>query len=350
MLINLLGNAIKFTDRGGVTFKVEVLGNSINSDQFPILKIRFLVEDTGIGMSPEQLEKIFLPFEQVGETQRKTEGTGLGLAISQKIVELMGSTIQVKSELGHGSIFWIDLELPSLLGWNQKFTVYTGEQIIGFTGDKWKILVVDDRWENRSVLINLLSPLGFEIVEASNGEEGLVKATEFQPDLIVLDLIMPVMDGFEMTRRLRQSEELKQVVIIGSSASVYESDRHNTMLAGADDFLPKPMQADDLFQKLQKHLLLEWVYEEKGELSSSNPENRHGQKAATSMAIPSQGELAILLDLAKKGRVKAILEQIDRLEQGNESFIPFGQQIRQLAKTFQIPKIQQLLEKYIKSN
>ncbi|MEG4024823.1 AAA family ATPase [Microcoleus sp. S13C4] len=351
VLINLLGNAIKFTDRGGVTFKVEVLRNSINSDPFPTDKIRFQVEDTGIGMSREQVEKIFLPFEQVGENQRKTEGTGLGLAISQKIVELMDSTIEVKSELAHGSIFLIDLQLPSLLGWNQNFTVYTGEQVIGFRGDKRKILVVDDRWENRSVLINLLSPIGFEIAESSNGEEGLAKAIEFQPDLIILDLVMPVMDGFEMTRCLRQSEEFKQVVIIGSSASVYESDRHNTMVAGADDFLPKPVQADDLFQKLQNHLKLEWIYEEKREVPRGKKEHQDQHEAETStMAIPCLEELAILLDLAKKGRVKAILEQVARIEESNEKFFSFGQEIRQLAKAFQIPKIQQLLEQYMDSD
>lgn len=350
VLINLLGNAIKFTDRGGVTFKVEVLENSLKSDQFPIDKIRFQVEDTGIGMSPDQLEKIFLPFEQVGENNRKTEGTGLGLAISHKLVKLMGSIIQVKSLLGKGSVFSIDLNLTSLAVWVQKSTVYTAEKIIGFTGHKRKILVVDDRWENRSVIVNLLSPLGFEITEASNGEEGLAKAKEFQPDLIVLDLVMPVMDGFEMTRRLRQSEELKQVVIIGSSASVYESDRHNTMVAGGNDFLPKPVQADELFQKLQKHFQLEWVYKEKRELAKEKAENRDGQQPETSMAIPSLEELAILLDLAKKGRVKAILEQIDSLEQADESFVPFGQKIRQLAKTFQIPRIQQLLAQYMASD
>ncbi len=382
VLINLLGNAIKFTDKGGVTFKVAVIGtvgltppptpplqgegsqtppfpgregglrglglpagNSVASQSpFPISKIRFQVEDTGIGMSPAQLEKIFLPFEQVGETKRRTEGTGLGLTISQKIVELMGSTIQVKSQLGHGSVFWIDLELPLLAGWAQKYTVSTSGQIIGFKGNKQKILVVDDRWENRSVIVNLLSPIGFEIAEASNGEEGLAKTKEFQPDLIVIDLVMPVMDGFEMTRRLRQLEELTQVVVIGSSASVYESDRHNTMVAGADDFLPKPVQADDLFQKLQKYLQLEWVYEQnQTQKVTGKTEDSPTQH---SLVAPPAEELAILLDLTKKGRIKAILEQAERIEQLNEEFVPFVQQLRQLAKGFQIPKIQGLIEQY----
>ncbi|WP_392534260.1 response regulator [Nostoc sp. C117] len=263
VLINLLGNAIKFTEKGGVRFTINFVDQLLvnESNQKPIHRIRFQIIDTGIGMSQEQVEKIFFPFEQVGEIKKQSEGTGLGLAISQKIVQLMDSTIQVKSEIGQGSTFWIDLDLQESVDWIQSGRVMAAGKIVGIATDRKKILIVDDKWENRSVVVNLLEEIGFEIIEASDGQEGLDKAMEFLPDLIITDLTMPVMDGFELTRRLRQQEEFQNLTIIVSSASVFESDQHKSLGVGADDFLPKPVHADDLLQKLEKYLQIEWVYE-----------------------------------------------------------------------------------------
>src|SRR5919199_3130810 len=179
VLINLLGNAVKFTDKGRVTFRVGYQEG----------KVRFQVEDTGIGIAPNQLEEIFLPFQQVGEYSRETEGTGLGLAISRQLVQMMGASLNVLSTLGKGSVFWLDLDLPEV---DQGADVGKVDErpIIGFKGSKRKVLVVDDKWTNRSVLVNLLEPLGFEVVEATDGLDGLAKAPEFQPDLILMDLVM----------------------------------------------------------------------------------------------------------------------------------------------------------------
>ncbi|MBD1937107.1 response regulator [Microcoleus sp. FACHB-68] len=276
VLINLLGNAIKFTSVGGVNFQVSVIeryptGISQENEALGVLKnnkrekinykIRFQITDTGIGMSPEQLENIFLPFEQVGDREKQAEGTGLGLAISQKIVQMMDSSIQVQSELGKGSVFWIDLDLPALTNWTETAKVAEEGKIISFTGNQRKILVVDDKWENRSVIVNLLEPIGFEVAEASNGEEGLEKALQFQPDLMITDLVMPVLDGFEMMRRLRLSPQLKNLVVIVSSASVFAKDQHKSSEAGGNDFIPKPIQGEQLLEKLQKYLQIEWIYE-----------------------------------------------------------------------------------------
>ncbi|MEH2295486.1 response regulator [Nostoc sp.] len=263
VLINLLGNAIKFTEKGGVRFTVSFADQfSVNeTNQKPTHRIRFQIIDTGIGMNQEQVAKIFLPFEQVGDIKKQSEGTGLGLAISQRIVQLMDSTIQVKSEIGQGSTFWIDLDLPESVDWMQSTRVMAAGKIVGIATGKRRILIVDDKWENRSVVVNLLEEIGFEIVEATNGQEGLEKAMQFLPNLIITDLTMPVMDGFELTRRLRQQEEFQKLTIIVSSASVFESDQHKSLGIGADDFLPKPVHADDLLQKLQKYLQIEWVYE-----------------------------------------------------------------------------------------
>ncbi|MDY6896818.1 MAG: CHASE2 domain-containing protein, partial [Cyanobacteriota bacterium] len=190
VLVNLLGNAIKFTEEGGVTFSIRLIENNrLNKDNY---KIRFEIIDSGVGMTPEQLNQIFLPFEQVGNKNKQTEGTGLGLAISRKITELMGSEIKVESNLGSGSKFWFDADLEvSQKIVQQKTDLSTNRQIIGLKHCKPNILIVDDQWENRSIIIDYLKAIGFCCFEASNGKEGLRKAEEIKPDLIITDISMP---------------------------------------------------------------------------------------------------------------------------------------------------------------
>ncbi|OCR00749.1 hybrid sensor histidine kinase/response regulator [Oscillatoriales cyanobacterium USR001] len=349
VLINLLGNAVKFTDKGSVTFKVGVVesstieseGNTLNALQ----KIRFQIVDTGVGMSEEQIQKIFTPFEQVGETKRMAEGTGLGLAISGKIVEMMGSQIRVTSQLGAGSQFWFDLDLPCASEFTLKPSSELKGTIVGFTGDKRKLLVVDDRWENRSVIVNLLTPVGFEVVEAENGAEGLEKVNEFNPDAIITDLVMPVMDGFELLRQLRNAEKLKEMIVIVSSASVFESDQYKSLDAGANAFLPKPVQVSELFNLLEKQLGVSWVYAEpkKAESTTKLIPQILGNE---SLVIPSLEQLEILQDLAKKGNLKAIIKQAEELKQLDEKWVPFAEKISEMAKGFQEKKLREFLTQY----
>lgn len=341
VLINLLSNAIKFTETGGVQFTVTVLEKSTLTT-----KIRCQISDTGIGMSQAQTEKIFLPFEQAGDTHKQSEGTGLGLAISQKIVKLMGSKIHVKSELNQGSIFWMDLDLQESLDWMQSARMIADDKIVGIANGKRKVLIVDDKWENRSVIVNLLQEIGFEIAEATNGEQALEKTLQFLPDLIITDLAMPVMDGFELTRRLRKLPEFENLTIIVSSASVFESDEHKSIGVGADDFLPKPVQMEDLFLKLQQYLQVEWIYEslqlkETVEVIPVNPQISFNEL----IAIPS-AELEQLFELAMRGNIKGIREQAENLKQLDEKFIPFAQELLQLAKSFQIDKIKEFIQLY----
>ncbi|TAF36114.1 MAG: response regulator [Oscillatoriales cyanobacterium] len=276
ILINLIGNAVKFTERGGVTFKVsvvdcasdgkrtEVLTTNLDGGRTEVLttkvRIRFQVEDTGIGIAADELPKIFAPFEQVGNTRRHTEGTGLGLAISRQLVEIMGSELKVESTLGRGSIFWFELDLLAVDSPETK-KKYSEKLIKGFKGTNKKLLVADDQWENRSVLIHLLEPLGFEIIEAADGQDCLNKSLEFQPDCILIDLVMPVMDGFEAMRQIRKLPALKNVVAIGTSASIMEVEKQGSLAAGCNAFLPKPIRAEELLNCLQVHLELEWIYE-----------------------------------------------------------------------------------------
>ena len=260
VLINLLNNAIKFTDTGSVSLRIQSLEAPEETDDSLLKRIRFEVRDTGVGISDSQLEKIFSPFEQVGEQSRQTEGTGLGLTISQQILSLMESQIQVESEPGTGSTFWFDLTLPESNDWESASTAANSNKVLGYEGPEKTILVVDDRWENRSVIVKLLEPLGFKVVEAVDGQEGLEKALQLVPDLIITDLAMPVMDGYELLHQLRSSTKLNNVLAIVSSASVLVIDQYKSIEAGGNDFLSKPVQFEELLQKLKKHLKLEWKY------------------------------------------------------------------------------------------
>jgi signal transduction histidine kinase/CheY-like chemotaxis protein len=344
VLLNLLGNAIKFTDYGSVTLKVTV---SRESDDISAqsIHIQFQVEDTGTGIAPEQVDKIFLPFEQVGDTNRMSEGTGLGLSISQKIIQMMGSALKVESQLGSGSVFEFIVTLPESSEWAKAERVIDQASVKGFKGKKKRILIVDDRWENRSVLVNLLEPIGFELIEATNGQEGLNKATEKPVDLIITDLSMPEMDGFEMMHHLRKSTQFKDVKILVSSASVFESEQQRSLDEGGDDFLSKPVQTTELFNKLEKYLELEWIYETQ-EIEGCKP-TLSVQPSGSAIVAPPTEDLIKLYDLAMKGRIKALKEQIAQLEQGDHVFSPFAQEIRQLARSFQIEKIQIFIKHYL---
>ncbi len=353
VLLNLLGNAIKFTDKGGVTFKIEVIdqGSWVISQgkegQLPMTKIRFQIEDTGIGITREHLETIFLPFEQVGNTNKQSEGTGLGLAISQKIVALMGSTLQVQSQPGEGSVFWFEVELLEAQDWTKTYRIPQKRTIISFEGQQRKILIVDDRWENRSVIANLLEPLGFAIFEASNGQEGLDQAVAVQPDLIITDLRMPVMDGFALTKALRQSDELQDVVIIASSASVSSAHQQYALDAGCNDFLPKPVQAEELLEQLKHHLQLTWIYQNGHELTT---EPKDSSAFAGEMVVPPTSELVALYQAVQRFDLVDIQAETNRIKQLDPKYTVFADKLLALADEFEMAAIAQLVKPHIPSH
>ncbi|MDM8561996.1 ATP-binding protein, partial [Candidatus Marithioploca araucensis] len=341
VLINLLGNAVKFTDKGGLVLRITVINGKVSDENSKTL--RFEVEDTGVGMTHEQSEKIFLPFEQVGDTQRRADGTGLGLAISRQLVQLMGSELKVKSEFGKGSTFWFDLTLP--VADNIQTTSSQKREIIGYKGKRQKVLIVDDRLENRAVLVNLLEPLGFEIIEAENGKEEIANAREIQPILIMTDLVMPVMTGFEAVQEIRQRPKLENVVIIAVSASVFEMDQEKSKIAGCDAFLPKPVDASKLFALLETHLKLEWIYSEP--IIESVSENKTTELIGE-IVSPPEADLEILYELALMGKMRRIQEQAMRLEELDEKYLPFAHKLQELAKEFEDEQILALLEEYKK--
>jgi CheY-like chemotaxis protein len=343
VLINLLSNAIKFTDQGSVTFKVDCVDASDGGDAAR-QGIRFSVVDTGVGMSADQVEKIFLPFEQVGQSAKKSEGTGLGLAISQKIMLLMDSTIEVESQADQGSQFGFTIVVPETKSWAvAQPTLLNHANIMGYEGKKLTLLIADDRWENRSVIRNLLEPLNFDILEAEDGVEAWEKLTNLKPDILITDLSMPGLDGLQLLRRMRRIPSMQNMVAIASSAHVFATDQNQCLEAGASAFLAKPIQSEELLQLLQTQLQLTWIYDQPVAAATTTGKSRTTIDPAN-LAPPSPDNLELLRDLAMSGRLQLLKQKVRDLTQADQCSADFAAVIEQLADQFEVEKIQLLIE------
>ncbi|MBI1891239.1 MAG: AAA family ATPase [Burkholderiales bacterium] len=331
VLLNLLGNAVKFTDRGHVILRVSELARGASE-----IHLRFEVEDSGIGIEADQLETIFQPFEQVGEMQRRAGGTGLGLAISRQLVRLMGSNIQVESRVGHGSRFWFDLALPLVA----ELAVQPLPRIVtGYLGRRRRLLIVDDVLPNRAMLVDLLAPLGFAIEEASDGQQLLAMAQAMRPDLIVTDMVMPALDGLQATRQLRAIEQLRATPLIVVSASASEEDQLRSLAAGANAFLPKPVEPERLLRQIGELLHLEWEYEPDAAESA--------ETELQTLVVPSLADVETLHALALTGNMREILQWADRLQAEDDQYCPFADKLRRLAGSYQSKAILTLAEEYL---
>lgn len=360
VLLNLLSNAMKFTDRGGVALRIEKLipqstvasnGKGARAEQAKCHKfsrLRFSVEDTGSGISEANLSKIFLPFEQVGSRFHKREGTGLGLAITGNLLEMLGSQLHVESTLGQGSTFYFDIDFVEADSYvSPAEDKMKAIHIAGYRGNTKRILVVDDRKENRSVICNLLEPVGFYIIEAEDGAAVLENIDVFQPDLIITDLVMPDLDGFELTRQLRKQIKWTALPIIGSSASVFRIDQQESQVAGCSDFLMKPIDAEVLFTTLQNHLNLEWIYENDDTQNINSPDlaSQNIKFEIQGISLPSDF-LDCVSSLIEQGNLKGIIKEAKSLELKNPIFQPLAQILCQKAEKFEDEAISQLIQKY----
>lgn len=256
VLINLINNAIKFTQEGRVVVRVQL-------DQDNVNKINFEVEDTGAGISESEINSLFKPFTQTAAGRKSNEGTGLGLSISLRFIQLMQGAITVSSQLGKGTIFKFHilaerLQQPELLEHNIK------PKVIGLEANqpKYRILIVDDRWDNRQIIAQMLKPIGFEIKEASNGQEAVSTFLSWKPHLIYMDIQMPIMDGYQATKEIKSQTSGKDTVIIALTASVLDHTASNIKSFGYDDFIAKPIIIDDLLEKLEEHLKVRYSYQE----------------------------------------------------------------------------------------
>ncbi|OQW93673.1 MAG: hypothetical protein BWK79_09900 [Beggiatoa sp. IS2] len=331
ILMNLLSNAIKFTEEGGIILKVGYHHG----------RIRFQVEDTGIGITSGDLEKIFLPFQQVGNKEYFAEGTGLGLSITKGLVEVMGGQLHVKSVPGQGTTFWFSLNLPEIAEFNAPENSET-QMIVGYLGLRRKILIVDDKPENREVLANLLESLNFLIAEANNGQEAINRTRAWQPDLIFMDLVMPGIDGFRATQQIRQTLGLHKIVIIAVSASAFEYSREQSQAVGCDDFIAKPFKIETVLSCLEQLLSLKWIYHQSVQEAASPIKG-----GDESLSYLSNEQAVLLLDLVKRGDIDGIIELTKTFEQKSEHLKLLAGKVRQLCKPFKRKKLIEIAERYL---
>ena len=272
VLINLINNSIKFTSQGSIF--VSVTQEKISRENQELITINafpsqennclvFNVTDTGIGIAESELDKLFEAFAQTESGKQSQEGTGLGLAISRKFVELMGGDIQVQSQIGKGTTFTFKIQ-PTMVNSTDIETKQPIRHVIALKPGqpRYKILIVDDRAQNRLLLIKLLQPLGFELQEATNGQEAIEKWSKWQPHLIFMDMRMPVMDGYEATQYIKGTIKGNATAIIAITASVLEEEKAVVLSAGCDDFIRKPFRESTIFAAIAKHLGVEYIYAE----------------------------------------------------------------------------------------
>lgn len=332
ILLNLLGNAIKFTDRGSVRFAVTM--EQANDDP----QLRFVVQDTGPGIAPADVPAIFQPFEQVGQALRRPDGTGLGLPISQHLVQLMGGMLMVESTLGKGSTFWF--VIPLVTTDQLPHALSDIHRICGYAGPRRTILVVDDRLENRQMPRDLLEPLGFEILLAENGQQAIEQVRQCRPDLVMMDLIMPVMMGFEALPIIRELPGCADLPIIVVSASVLGSDYELSQRIGCDAFLSKPIDPEYLFALLKQHLQLEWRFEE---LAIQAP----ATSTAAQLVPPPREELEAIYEMARFGFMNGIRERVAAIVALSASYKPFASRLMQMVERFDDTAIQQFIQEYL---
>jgi PAS domain S-box-containing protein len=259
VLLNLLGNAIKYTDSGGVKLRARLA----SIDRSEKAEIRFDVEDSGRGISQEDCQRIFFPFVQLGDQAPAQAGTGLGLAICKQYVELMGGQIGVTSKPGKGSVFYFTIPVRVLPSVAKPEEPKRG-RVLGLAEGQpsYRLLIVEDQPENRLLLRSLLEPLGFELREAGNGQEALALFEQWHPNLIWMDIRMPVMDGLEAVRRIRATKAGADITIIALTAHALEEERTPILTAGCDDLVRKPFREQELFDALARHLHLKFIYGE----------------------------------------------------------------------------------------
>jgi PAS domain S-box-containing protein len=268
VLMNLLSNAMKFTQVGSVSVRVRKEDTQTQRENSPPLLVSpsphlfFEVEDTGEGIAPEEVKTLFNAFAQTETGRKSQQGTGLGLAISREFVRLMGGDITLETQVGRGTKFQFSVQVAIATA-AEGSPKQQHQRVIGLAPNqpRYRLLVVEDKWENRQLLVNMLQPLGFEVQQAVNGQEGIALWESFEPHLIWMDLRMPVMDGYEATKQIKSQLKGQATVIIALTASAFEEERVVALSAGCDDFVRKPFREEELFEKMAHYLGVRYLYE-----------------------------------------------------------------------------------------
>lgn len=299
ILLNLLSNAVKFTQAGGsVALRVHSEPAAAHH-----VRLSFEIEDSGIGIPEEALREIFQPFHRVVDSTLGVEGTGLGLAITNRLVGMMGGDLQVRSEVGKGSVFNVTMELKAVLV--KPATRLRRGEIVGYKGTRRSVLVVDDDAVNRELVEELLTGFGFKVQLASNGRKALQSMRRMAPDVLITDMVMPILDGIQLVRKLRTDPQLRFIPIIALSASASEHNRQDALQAGCDAFLSKPVQHRDFLEELGKQLGLRWLRKQSQRRPVQAP------RANSSDTFRLDPEVAReLYDLAMQGDVTTLLAHL----------------------------------------
>ncbi len=346
VLINLLSNAVKFTEEGGVTVRVGLKSGREKPQEMaaisPLLhRVYFAVKDTGPGIAEGERAQLFELFHQTETGRASRKGTGLGLSISRQYVRLMGGEIQVSSKVGRGSCFEFDIEVEVVGGSDIKSKVDSW-RVVGLAAGqpRYRVLIVDDNNSNRRLLLELLKPLGFELQEATNGQEAVEIWRAWQPHLIWMDMRMPVMDGYEATRRIKATGQGKETKVLALTASSFDDERAVVLEAGCDDFMTRPFRENEILVMMGRHLGVEYVYAEKEETAVSPlaPDNLLPPEALA--ALPTA-----LLTRLEAAAVRADMASLDALiEEVKEVDTAIAQHVRTLAHQFEYPQISSLVQ------
>ena len=331
VLINLLNNGIKFTSEGGVSVRVRsVIDNGEDSSnyqlpitnyQLPITnyQLQFEVEDSGAGIASEELDSLFEAFMQTRTGQQSSEGTGLGLPIARSFVQLMEGEMTVSSKVGHGTLFKFDITV-SVAETAQSNSQQPTRRVVALQPNQptYRILIVDDRWDNRQLLLKLLSPLGFELLEATNGQQAIEIWENCSPHIILMDMRMPVMDGYEATKRIKATTKGQATAIVAVTASSFEEQRAVILSTGCDDFIRKPFREADIFDALRKHLGVSFVYDETAASPTSTQTDTDALTPDAIAALPTN-LVANLHQAIIDGDKNLMLTLIDRIREQNKS-------------------------------
>lgn len=359
VLVNLMSNAIKFTIKGSVSLRVFPVTHqdsrapnlhphncpeSSHNQESKQIRLKFTVTDTGVGMNSEQLKTVFLPFEQVKETQKLAEGTGLGLAICCQLIRLMGSELQVDSQPGQGTCFYFELTLPTLEAKKAPILSRDYSKVTSVSGTSPCLLIADPTADSRSIMSALLTPLGFSILEAATVKEALTSLKTHPVDAILTELDWPENDGIAFIETLRQQETNRQWPIIALSSHVFSDARDRSLDAGATAFLSKPFHRSDVLLLLERHLQLRWVLQEDGDRQPSQTSKTVEQACPPEM-VPDT-VIEELLHLARKGNLKDLKRRAETLEQDQPQLRPFTAHLQDLASQYQERALCEFLSGY----